>query len=139
MRDDGGEGGHSEKAQPAALFNPPGPEGKDDGEDAHEFRHHAVGVFVPYAANHVRHFVKGAKTGWPVGDGQTGVVTGNQRSGNDEDERGAGGEDGEAVQSAVIWDFDAFQDGPREDRAWSDARSRNASVYQTIYRNGFTI
>jgi hypothetical protein len=71
-----------------------------------------MAVFVPYAANHVRHFVKRSKTGWPVGDGQPGIIAGDERSGNDEDERSAGGEDGEAVQSAMVWNFDALQNGP---------------------------
>jgi len=56
----------------------------------------------------VRHFVEGAKAGGPVGDGQSGVIAGDERSGDNQDECCAGGEDGEAVQSAMVWNFDAL-------------------------------
>src|ERR1700694_3949336 len=71
-----------------------------------------MAVFVFHAANHLRHFVVGAERRGPVGDGQAGIIAGNERSGDDEDERGAGGEDCEAVQSAMVRNFDALQDCP---------------------------
>jgi hypothetical protein len=65
-------------------------------------------MFILNAANHLRHFVKGAEAGWPVRDRQPGVVAGDERPGDDEDEGGAGGEDGEAMQSGMVWNFDAL-------------------------------
>lgn len=68
-----------------------------------------MAMFVFHAANHVRHFVEGAEGGRPVGDGQAGVIAGDECSGDDEDEGGAGSEDREAVQPAMVGDFDPFQ------------------------------
>jgi hypothetical protein len=85
-----------------------------------------MAMFVFHAAYHLRHFVVGAEGGWPVGDRQAGVVAGDERSGDDQDEGGASGEDGEAVQAAVVRDFDALQNGPRgrRDTAVSVTRSK---------------
>jgi hypothetical protein len=71
-----------------------------------------MAMFVLHAANHARNLVEGTEGGRPVRDRQTGVIAGDQGSGDDQDESGAGGEDGEAMQSAMVRDFDAFQDCP---------------------------
>jgi hypothetical protein len=122
LDDDGRERGQREKAQPAALFHSPGPDGENNGEQADEFCRHAMSMFVLDAANHLRDFVKGTKTGRPVGDRQTGVIAGDESSGNDQEQSGAGGEDGKAVQSAMVWNFDAFQDSPQ----WNPAVRRSS-------------
>lgn len=69
-------------------------------------------MFKFNSANHLRHFVEGAEGSGPVGDGQSGVIAGDQRSGDDQDQGGAGGKDGEAMQATMVRDFDAFQDSP---------------------------
>jgi hypothetical protein len=73
-----------------------------------------MAMFVSDAAHHARHFVEGTEGGRPVGNRQAGIVAGNERSGDDEDKGGAGGEDGEAMQSAMVRDSDTFQDSPQE-------------------------
>jgi hypothetical protein len=73
-----------------------------------------MAMFVSDAAHHARHFVEGTEGGRPVGNRQAGIVAGNKRSGDDEDKSGTSGEDREAMQSAMVRDFDAFQDGPQE-------------------------
>jgi hypothetical protein len=73
-----------------------------------------MAMFVSHATNHLRHFVEGTERGRPVGDGQAGVIACDQCSGNNQDKGGAGGENGEAVESAMVRDFDAFQDSPLE-------------------------
>ena len=89
-----------------------------------------MAVFVFHAANHLRHFVVGAERRGPVGDGQAGIIAGNERSGDDEDKGGAGGEDREPVQSAMVRNFDPLQDSPRGNERWNGTRhvSRNALV-----------
>jgi hypothetical protein len=72
-----------------------------------------MAVFVLHPADHVGHFVKRAETGWPVGNGQPCVVTGDESAGNDKNKRDAGGEDSKAVQSTMVRDFDALQNAPQ--------------------------
>jgi hypothetical protein len=128
----GCERGQAKKPQPAAFFHSPGPSGEDNGEQSDEFRDHAMAMFVSHAAHHARHFVEGTEGGRPVGNGQAGVIAGDERSGNDEDKRGASGEDGEAVQSAMVGQFDAFQNSLRG-KMWGDV-PRKTLVYQTNCR-----
>jgi hypothetical protein len=71
-----------------------------------------MAVLVLHATHHVRHFVERSEARRPVGDGQSRIIAGDKRPGNNEDKRDAGGEDGEAVQPAVVRDFDAFQNSP---------------------------
>lgn len=132
MRDHGRERCQTQKLQPAAFFNSPGPNGENDSEESDEFRDHAMAMFVLHAAHHARHLVEGTEGGRPVGNGQAGVIAGDERSGNDEDKRGASGEDGEAVQSAMVGQFDAFQNSLRG-KMWGDV-PRKTLVYQTNCR-----
>src|SRR5437879_7012545 len=102
-----------------------------------------MAMLVFHAADHLRHFVEGAEGGRPVGDGQAGVIASDERSGDDQDEGGAGGEDREAVQSAMVRHFDALQVSPLwllvEGRASRSAgcragRARRPSLHRMTYR-----
>ena len=91
-----------------------------------------MAVFVLHSANHVRDFVVGAERGRPVWDGQACGVAGDERSSNDQQESAGGREDGEAMQSAMVRDFYAFQDGPLKGCSGRQCpvRYSNVSVYQ---------
>ena len=46
---------------------------------------------------------------WPVGDRKAGVIAGDERSGNDQQKRGAGHKGGENVVRTVVGCLDGFQ------------------------------
>ncbi len=85
-----------------------------------------MAMLVLHASNHTRHFVERTEGSRPVGNGQARAIAGNQGSGNNQYKRGAGGEEGEAMQPAMIRDFDAFQDSPPGDRITGIARNASA-------------
>ena len=58
-------------------------------QKADELGDHAMAVFELHAADHVGHFVEGAEGGGPVRDGETGVIAGDERAGNDQEKRDA--------------------------------------------------
>ncbi len=68
LEDDRSERGHGEEAQPAALFDTPRPDGENDGQQSDELGYHAMTVLIFHTADHVRHFVKRAEGGGPVGN-----------------------------------------------------------------------
>jgi hypothetical protein len=59
-------------------------------------------VLKLYPANHLWNFEQMAKTGWPVGDGQTGIVAGDQPAGNDQQEGQRGNKHSKPMLSGVI-------------------------------------
>jgi hypothetical protein len=46
--------------------------------------------------------IEGTEGSWPVGDGQAGIVAGDERTGNDENKSRARGEDSEAMVRAIV-------------------------------------
>jgi hypothetical protein len=52
---------------------------------------------------------EGTEGSGPVGDGEAGVVAGDERPGNDKDKGRAGYEDGEAMVRAIVWCGDGLQ------------------------------
>ena len=87
-----------------------------------------MAMLVLHAADHVRHLVEGAKRCWPVRDGEARIIAGDQGSGHDQDEGDAGCEDGKTVQPAMVRNFDALQNGPRQ--IWSSNVQR--ALRQTL-------
>ncbi len=101
MKDHGAERGDTEFLHPRAAVAAPSPNGDDDGERADKFGDHAVRVFKFHAADHARHLGNVAEAGRPVGDGETGVVAGDQGTGNDEDEGRERGENREIMMRPI--------------------------------------
>jgi glycine/D-amino acid oxidase-like deaminating enzyme len=87
-----------------------------------------VTVFIHNAAHHVRDFVDRTVTGRPVGDGQACIIAGDERSGDNQDKGAAGGEDGEAMQPAIIWNLDAFQNAPMTKRRAAERPPKRNSL-----------
>ena len=69
---------------------------------ADKFGDHAVRVLKLYPADHLGNLEQMAKASRPVGDGQTGVVAGDQPAGNDQQESQSGNKHGKAMMSGVI-------------------------------------
>jgi hypothetical protein len=61
-----------------------------------------VNVLKLYSANQLGDLEQMPKAGRPVGDGQAGVVAGDQPSGNNQQEGQRGNENGKAMLSGVI-------------------------------------
>jgi hypothetical protein len=101
LRNHYGQSCEGEDLQPATAFSFPGPQAKNDGQETNEFGDHAMAMFELHTTYHMGHLVDGSESGGPVGDGQAGVVAGDQSSGNDEKESCAGREHGETVMGAV--------------------------------------
>jgi len=66
-------------------------------------------VLELHTADEPGDLVERAERGRPVGDGESGIVAGDQCSGDDEEKRPAGENDREAVQLAIIRSGDGFQ------------------------------
>ena len=58
-------------------------------------------MFILHTANHARHLRNVTEAGGPVGDGEPGVVAGNQGPGDDEDKSSERGENREIVMRPV--------------------------------------
>src|SRR5208282_305937 len=95
LHDDGDEGHGAEFAHPWTGFGFPEDYGEADGDQANEGGDHAVAVLVENAADHGRK--EGAVGGGPVGDGQAGVVGGDESAGDQEEDGRGRREDGVAV------------------------------------------
>ena len=67
---------------PSPGFFPPEPNRENHRQQPHGCRHHAVAMFIENASDHRWH--QRAIGKWPVRYRQTGFITGNQRSGNDQ-------------------------------------------------------
>jgi len=105
LEDDGGEDGIGEVANGAALFDAPGPEGKEDGAETDDRSHEAVGVFVedsadPEARREEEHVV--AVAVGPIGDRHAGLMRSDQATHEDQWESGGGGEEREPVKGRVV-------------------------------------
>src|SRR4051812_18335877 len=85
LRDYGCDCGQTYIAQPLAAINPEGCDAEDDREQSHALGDHAMGMLELYPANHRRNLVNRSKGSRPVGNGQTGVLTGNQRPGDNQE------------------------------------------------------
>ena len=109
MNDDGCDSTDSENPHPAPLFDPPDPDGQDYGQQPGYLSDHAVSVLELHAADEFGDFIERAERSRPVGDGESGVVAGDQGSGDDKEKRPAGEDDGEAVKAAIVSCGDGFQ------------------------------
>src|SRR5277367_3424951 len=99
-----------------------------------------MAVLILHASDHVGHFVERAESGWPIGNGETCVVAGDEGTRDDQKERDAGGKDGETVQSLVVRNFEFLQHGFPETsaghgqrRATSQSSRRKFSRHQPCY------
>ncbi len=66
-------------------------------------------VLELHAADEFRNLVPGSERGRPVGNGQAGVVAGDERSGNDQKKSPAGEHDREPMMPAIVGCRDGFQ------------------------------
>jgi hypothetical protein len=102
LRDDGADSAESEVTHPAATIGPPGPYSEDDGEEAGDLGDHAMGVLELDAADEARNFIKRAEGSRPIRHRQAGVIAGNERAGDDQQECPAGKDDGKAMEAGVV-------------------------------------
>lgn len=84
------EGAPAQNPHPAPFIRTPGPDGQDDGQEASDLRDHAVRVLEFDSADELGNLVQRTEGGWPVRDRKSGVVAGDQRSGDDQEKRPAG-------------------------------------------------
>ena len=68
-----------------------------------------MSVLESDAAHHMRDLVERTERGWPIGNRETGIVAGDQGSGNDQHKRGGGGKYSEAVQPAIVRCWNGLQ------------------------------
>ena len=97
-----GEGTPAENPHPATLFGAPCPDREDDRQEASDLGDHAMGVLELHSANKLGDLVERAERSWPVGHGQSGVVAGDESSGDDQEKGPAGENDSKAVEAAII-------------------------------------
>jgi hypothetical protein len=89
-------------AHPAALVNAPGPYRHNDRQQADKFGDHAVRMLKLNPADHFGNLEQMPKAGWPIRDGQSGIVAGDEPAGNDQQESQRGNKDGKAMMRGVI-------------------------------------
>ena len=95
-------GADRQATHPAALVYSPCPNGDNDRQQPDKFGDHAVRVFKLYPADHPGNLEQMPKARWPIRDGQTGIVAGDQPAGNDQQESQSGHKHGKAMMSGVI-------------------------------------
>src|SRR5439155_19002558 len=98
LRDHGAQSSDSQNSYPATAIGSPCPDRENNREEAYKFRDHAMSVLESNAAYHLRHLVERAKGSWPIGNGETRVVAGDQSSCNDQHKSGGSGEYRETMQ-----------------------------------------
>src|SRR5215470_8577317 len=66
-------------------------------------------VFELHAANHAGHLVNRAERCWPVGDGKSCIIAGDERSGHNQNKRDARREHGKSVKATIVCRGDGLQ------------------------------
>lgn len=99
LGDDQEKRAEAEDADPRARFADPDPRGQDERKNRDGAGSETMAPFPADAADHGRK--SRAVRERPRRNGQTGLITGDQRSGNDEKKRAARGENGKKVKIAI--------------------------------------
>jgi len=78
------------------------PHRENDGQQSSALRDHPVNVLVEHSACKRRNAIERSERSRPIGNGKSGVVTGNERAKDNEAENPASGKHSEAVMPRVI-------------------------------------